>query len=280
MNRAELNPHSEGVNVVNIESTCIHSADQGCTRNKVRQSSKNLSCNCTTFQFQEISMNNITPTSTQPVGMSIHRDFIHYVAVNQEGVKAFLKAIAVNAVGQAITLAAVGVKVKSISMPNMSGKARCRLALPKNAWVNDLTWVQNEKVSQARFLEITCWQISGAVAEHCFDAFDHYGNLGLEDIEGSYKFLSSYEASHDVQSDKVLAGCTYAVELLLSQHCEMAEAMAEKLFNQGSLCGQELNIYLSCVHKEALGKQVLAALQEPWIEEEAERVHRMFIGSC
>ena len=49
-------------------------------------------------------------TSTQPAGMTIHPDFMHYVAVNRKEVKAFLKAIAVNAVGPAITLAAVSVK--------------------------------------------------------------------------------------------------------------------------------------------------------------------------
>lgn len=118
---------------------------------------------------------NVTTTSTQPVGMTIHPDFMHYVAFNRTEVEAFLKAIAVNAVGQAITLAAIGIKVKSMTMPNMSTKARCRLALPKGAWVNDLSWVPKEIVGQARFLEMTCSHISGAVAEYVFDEFDHYG---------------------------------------------------------------------------------------------------------
>ena len=36
MNRVELRPRCEGVNVVNIESTCIDSADQGHWRNGSR----------------------------------------------------------------------------------------------------------------------------------------------------------------------------------------------------------------------------------------------------
>ncbi len=204
---------------------------------------------------------------------------MHYVAVNHEGVKAFLRAVAANAVGQAITLAAVGVRVNSIRMPNMSGKARCRLVLPNGAWVNGLTPAHNKQIRPAQFLELTCCQISGAVAEYVLDAFDHYGNLGLEDIEGSYEFISTYESTRNVRSDRVLAGCSYVVERLLGQHCEIAEAMAEQLFKQGSLCQQEMAHYLSGVRKETLGKQVLAAFRESWIQEEADRVCRRFISS-
>ena len=218
-------------------------------------------------------------TNTQPAGITIHPDFMHYVALNRKEVESFLKAIAVNAVGQAITLAALGIKVKSITMPDMSTKARCRLALQKGAWVNDLSCVHNENVSQARFLEMTCAQISGAVAEYVFDEFDYYGNLGLEDIEGSYAFLSAYESSHNIPADRVLAGCTVVVEQLLNQNYEAAETMAKQLSRQGSLCEKEMKHHLSGVLKETLGKQVLAAIHEPWIEGEAERVHQMFIGN-
>lgn len=276
MNRVELNPHCEGVNVVNIELACINSADQCCTRNRVQRSDGSLSCSRITFLKQELIMNvntTTTTTRTQPASVTIHHDFMHYVALNRKEVQPFLKAIAVNAVGQAITLAAVGIKVKSMTMPDMSTKARCRLALPKGAWVH------NENVSQARFLEMTCWQISGAVAEYVFDEFDHYSSLGLEDIEGSYAFLSAYESSHNIPADRVLAGCTVVVEQLLNQHYEVAESMTEQLFKQGSLCEQEMTRHLSGVSKAAIGKQVLAAFQEPWIEEEAERAHRMFIGT-
>ncbi len=224
-------------------------------------------------------MNAAIATSTQAADTIVPPDFLHYITVNDQGVKAFLKAIAVNAVGQAITLAAVGVKVKSMSMPNMSMTARCRLVLPKGAWVNDLSWVHHENVSQARFLEVICWQISGAVAEFFFNDSDHYGNLGLEDIEGSYTLLSAYESGHNVPAGSVLAGCTVVVERLLGQHYEVAEAMTEQLFRQGSLCEQEMKRYLSGVSREALGKQALAWFQESWIEDEAERVQRMFIGS-
>ncbi len=217
-------------------------------------------------------MNTYTIPSTQPAGTIIHADFMHYIAVDDKEVKAFLKEIAVNAVGQAITLAAVGVKVKLMSMPNMSIKARCRLVLPQGAWV------QKESVREARLLEVICCQISGAVAEILFCESDHYGNLGLEDIEGSYDSLSAYESGYNVPADKVLAGCTFVVERLLGQHCEVAKAMTEQLFRQGSLCEQEMKPYLSAVRREALGKPVLAVFQESWIEDEAERVHRMFIG--
>lgn len=224
-------------------------------------------------------MSTCTTPRTQPADTIIHPDFMHYIAVDDKGVKAFLRAIAVNAVGQTITLAAVGIKVKSMSMPNMSGKARCRWVLPKGAWVTDLTCVRNEGVRRTRFLEATCLQISGAVAEFLFDESDHYGNLGFEDIEGSYDFLSAYESRYHVPTDRVLAGCTIVVERLLGQHYEVAESMTEQLFRQGNLSEKEMTRYLSGVRREALGTQVSAVFQEPWIEDEAERVHRMFIGS-
>lgn len=224
-------------------------------------------------------MNIYSSPTPRSDGTIFHSDFMDYVAVNQEGVKDFLKAVAANAVGRAITLAAVGVSVNSMKMPNMSAKARCCLVLPRDAWVNSLTWVQKQHIRQERFLELTCCQISGAVAEYVFDAFDHYGNLGLEDIEGSHELLSSYEATHNIRRDWVLAGCTHVVERLLGQHFEMAEAMGERLLKQGSLCQPEMEYYLSGVRTEALGRQVLAAFDEPWIEKEAVRVQRMFIGN-
>lgn len=85
--------------------------------------------------------------------------------------------------------------------------------------------------------------------------------------------------SSTITADRVLAGCTVVVEQLLNQHYEVAETMAEQLSRQGSLCEKEMKHHLSGVHKETLGRQVLAAFQEPWIEDEAERVHRLFIGS-
>ncbi|MBU0753280.1 MAG: hypothetical protein KJ787_10775 [Gammaproteobacteria bacterium] len=224
-------------------------------------------------------MNTYTIPSTQPTGTIIHQDFMGYVAVNQEGVKDFLKAIAINGVVQAITLAAVGIKVKAMIMPNMSRAARCHLALPKAAWVNNLKWMQNESRRQARYLEVVCWKISGAVAEFAFDEYDHYGSLGLGDIEGSYDFLSAYEAAHNVSSSRILAGCTVVVERLFGQHFDVTGEMAEHLFKQGNLAEPEINRYLSGVQTEELGQQVLATLPEPWIDDEAERVHRMFIGS-
>jgi hypothetical protein len=224
-------------------------------------------------------MNARTTPSAQPTGPIIHPDFAHYVAVNQEGVKAFLKAIAVNAVGQAIALAAVAIRVKAMIMPNMSREARCKLLLPKGAWVNNPKWMQNVNKRQAQFLEVTCWQISGAVAEFSFDESDYYGNLGLGDIQGSYAYLSAYESAHDIRHDRVLGGCTVVVERLFSKYYEVAETMAAHLAAQGSLDELEIARYLSGVPKEELGKQVLAVFQEPWLEDEAERVQRMFIGS-
>ncbi len=225
-------------------------------------------------------MNARNSFSTQPTSPIIHRDFAQYVVINDIGVKDFLKAIAVNAVGQAITLAALGITVKAMIMPNMSGEARCRLELPKGAWVNNLKWMHNDNKRQTQFLEVICWQISGAAAEFSFDESEHYGNLGLGDIEGSYEYLSAYASSHNISWEQVLAGCTIVVQRLFGQHFGEAEAMAEHLFVQGSLCQKEINHYLSCVRKEELGKQVMLALQEPWIEDEADRVFRMFIGSC
>jgi hypothetical protein len=92
---------------------------------------------------------------------------------------------------------------------------------------NNLKWMHNESKRQAQFLEITCWKISGAVAEFFFDEYDYYGNLGLGDIEGSYDYLSAYESSHNIRHDRVLAGCTVVVEQLLSKHREVAEAMLD-----------------------------------------------------
>jgi len=224
-------------------------------------------------------MKTCNTSSTQSTGTIIHRNFAQYVTVDEEGVKDFLKAIAVNGVGQAITLEALGITVKAMIMPNMTREARCMLVLPKGAWVNNLKWMHNENRRQAHFLEMTCWKISGAVAEFFFDEYDYYGNLGLGDIEGSYDYLSAYESSHNIRHDRVLAGCTVVVEQLLSKHREVAEAMMDHLSKQGNLSELEIGRYLVGVRKDELGKQVLAVFQEPWLEDEAERVQRMFIGS-
>lgn len=216
-------------------------------------------------------------TLTKPSTV-IHPGFMEYVAINEKELKSFLKAIAVNAIGQVITLAALGIKAKAIMMPNMSIEPRCRLELPKAAWVNNLDWLPNEKIRQVRYLEVICWQISGAVAEIFFDESDHYSNLRLGDIEGSYKLLSAYASSHNVPSDQLLAGCTIAVERLLEKHYDLAATMGSFLFKQGDLSTQQIRQFLSDVREEELGNQVLAVIQEPWIEDEADRVHRMFIG--
>lgn len=223
-------------------------------------------------------MNTRTTPSNALVSPLIHPGFVPYVTIDQAGVNSFLKAIAVSAVGQAIILAALGIKVVAMSMPNMSREPRCKLVLPKGAWVSNLKWMQDENKRQARFLEMICWLISGPVAEFSFDESDHYGDLGLEDIEGSYRFLSAYESAHNVRHDYVLGGCNFVVERLLGQYYEVAEAMVAHLSAHGSLDEKEIAGYLSCVRVEALGQQAMVAFQEPWIEDEADRVHRMFIG--
>jgi len=208
----------------------------------------------------------------------IHPNFMSYVAINHDGVRRYLRAIAANAVGRAITLAAIGATPKELVMPNMSEPARCGIVLPERAWVNNLDWVANPRKSQARYLEVICCQISGAVAENFFDEFDYYGNLGLGDIEGSYDLLSAYESVHGVPNHLVFGAANFVLECLLDQHFETAEDMIDCLHRQGRLYGRELKRYLGNVRKEELGQQVLAALQEPWIEDEAERAHRQFIG--
>jgi hypothetical protein len=82
-------------------------------------------------------MNKRSALSTVPTGTVIHRGFIPYVSIDQEGVKGFLKAIAVNPVGQAITLAVLGIKATAMIMQNMSIEPRCRLALPNRVWVSE-----------------------------------------------------------------------------------------------------------------------------------------------
>lgn len=223
-------------------------------------------------------MNTRTTPSNAPASPLIHPGFMPYVTIDQAGVNSFLMAIAFSAVGQAIILAALGIKVLAMIMPNMSREPRCKLVLPKNAWVNNLKWMHNEHKRQAQFLEMICWQISGAVAEFAFDESEHFGSLGLEDIEGSYKFTSAYETSHNIRHDYVLAGCNFVVGRLLGQHYEVAEAMVAHLSAHGSLNEEEIAGYLSCVSVEELGQQAMAVFQEPWIEDEAERVQRMFIG--
>jgi hypothetical protein len=223
-------------------------------------------------------MNARTTSNNAPTGLLIHPGFLPYVAVNQKGVSSLLKAIAFNGVGQAIVLAALGILAKSMTMPNMSREPRCTLVLPKNAWVNNLKWMHNQHMRQTLLLEIICWLISGAVAEFAFDESDHYGNLGLEGVEGSYKFLSAYESAHNVRHDYALGGCTFVVERLLSKHFEVAAAMAAHLAAKGSLNEEEIARYLSCVGVEALGQQAMATFEEPWIEDEADRVSRMLIG--
>ena len=216
--------------------------------------------------------------NTQPTGTVIHPGFMSYVAIDNKGVNDFLKAIAFNGVGQAIVLAALGILAKAMIMPNMSREPRCKLILTKGAWVNSLKWMHNEKKRQARFLEMICWLISGAVAEFTYDESEHYGSLGLEDVEGSYKYLSAYESAHNIRHDYVLGGCTFVVGRLLSQYFEVAEAMVAHLRTHGSLNEEEIARYLSCVRVEELGQQAMATFEETWIEDEADRVHRMFIG--
>lgn len=223
-------------------------------------------------------MNRNTSLNSVSQETVIHPEFMPYVAVNQKGVSSFLKAIAVNGVGQAITLAALGIKAKAMIMPNMSREPRCQLVIPNGAWVNSLKWMNNEKKRQTRFLEVTCWQISGAVAEFTFDESDHYGNLGLGDIEDSYRFLEAYESAHQVPQASVLAGCTVVVERFFVQHYDAMDEMATHLFEQGHLDQHEIDQHLASVLKVNLGQQAMAAFQEPWIEGEADRVHRMFIG--
>ncbi len=224
-------------------------------------------------------MKTTTALNTRTTATVLHPGFMPYVAIDEKRVQSFLKAIAANGVGQAITLAAIGVTPKAMMMPNMSLEPKCILDLPAGAWLNNLKWVDNGLTRQAQYLEVICWQISGAVAEFSFDQSDYYGNLGLSDIEGSYNLLSAYESSHHVPGEQVLAGCSIVVERLLEQHYDLGETMVETLFKQGDLSAQQTRKYLLNVRLEDLGKQVLAALQEPWIGEEADRVHRMFIGS-
>jgi hypothetical protein len=215
----------------------------------------------------------------QPAGMTIHPDFMHVMAVSQPALQSHLKAIAVNGVGQAIALAAAGKKVKFMSMPCMSDEAKCGLVLPKTASKYGSMPCANGSTHQEQLLELICLQISGAVAECCFDEFEHYGNLGLRDIEGSYEYLSAYESQYNVGTNIVLAACTIVLEQLLNQHSETTETMAKQLAQEGSISENDMARYLSGVSHEALGMQVLTALQEPWIEDEAERIHHVFIGS-
>ncbi len=225
-------------------------------------------------------MKTTTALNTQTTGTVFHPGFMPYVAINEQRVQEFLRAIAVNGVGQAITLAAIGITPTAMVMPNMSIEPKCSLKLPDDAWLKNLKWVDNGQTRQAQYLEVICWHISGAVAEFAFDESDYYGNLGLGDIEGSYNLLSAYESSHNAPpGDQILAGCTIVVERLLEQHYDLGETMVETLFKQGDLSAQQIRKYLSNVRIEDLGKQVLAVLQEPWIGKEADRVHRMFIGS-
>lgn len=224
-------------------------------------------------------MTTVSLSSKQHKMTGFHSDFMSYVGINHDGVRRYLRAIATNAVGRAITLAAIGATPKELVMPNMSEPARCRIVLPESAWVNNLDWVANPRKSQARYLEMICWQISGAVAENFFDEFDYYGNLGLGDIEGSYDLLSAYESVHGVPYHLVLGAANFVLERLLGQHFKTAEDMIDCLHEQGRLQGHELKHYLENVAKEGIGQQVLAALQEPWIEDEAERAVRAFIGS-
>jgi hypothetical protein len=55
--------------------------------------------------------------------------------------------------------------------------------------------------------------------------------------------------------------------------------MAAHLFQQGRLDQQEISRHLAGVQKDPnLASRLFASFQEPWIEDETERVFRMFIG--
>ncbi|MBE7422832.1 MAG: hypothetical protein HS110_10465 [Zoogloeaceae bacterium] len=211
-------------------------------------------------------------------GAFIHSSYWPYIIIDRGGMLSFMRAIATNAVGQAITLAAIGAAPKDLVMPNMGVPARCRITLHAHAWVNNLKWVDGSKRSQERYLEIICRQISGPVAEHIFDDLDHYGSLGLADIQGADELMSAYESTHGVSSYYVLGAATCILEGLLSQHYEIAIDMIDHLHQHGRLNGRDLKNYLGNVGKEKLGDQVLAALQNPSIEADAHRAERLFIG--
>jgi hypothetical protein len=208
----------------------------------------------------------------------INPAFLCYLPHHIGELNLFQKAIATLAVGRAIVLAATGMRGISITMPTLHDNPRCIVTLPRGGYFCGGLSVMDIDQHPEKFLEYICYQIGGAVALFALDKDDYYGEIGLNDIEGTFADLATFEAAHKVNEGNVLAGCTVVTERILGRNSEVAEEMIDHLLERGRLCCEDMHAFLSRVHREEIGGQVLATFEEPWIGDEADRVRRMFIG--
>ncbi|MGV8991281.1 MAG: hypothetical protein ACOH1Q_07745 [Thiobacillus sp.] len=220
---------------------------------------------------------NIAQSQTRPVNSAFH----YYMSQNNIGeLRSFQAAIAAHAVARTIVLAATGIIVTAITMPDMDMEPHCVFEMPKSNWLYGsgppLKQVSN---CPERFLEYICYTEAGAVAVCDSYDGDYYDDLILGDIEDTFDYLQAFEKAHGVRESIVLAGCTYVTEILCGQYHDLAQTMQEHLLKQWSLCRHDTSTYLSQVRQENLGKKVLATFKEPWINDYADEAHRRYVGS-
>jgi hypothetical protein len=218
-------------------------------------------------------------TPNLPVVDDFHPVYQQFLSNGMKEYHGFRWAIANHAVGRAIVLAATGAKELWIRMPTMQDAPRCTSQSPATAWLIEDGWLFHMKRHPARFLDNICYQLGGVGAEFVFGDGDNYGELGQGDVEDTFKYLAAFKAAHGVATQTVLAGCFHVTSCILGQYHDLAEKMVQQLLKHGNLCRHDMNNYLPLVREEEVGEQVLATFNEPWIEEEAERVHRLLIGS-
>lgn len=218
-------------------------------------------------------------TPSQPVADDFHPVYQQFLLNGMKDYFPFRRAIANHAVGKAIVLAATGVLELWIRMPTMQDEPQCTSQLPSTTWLTEEGWLYHVQKHPARFLDHICYQLGGAVAGYVYSDDDYYGELGFGSVEDTFKYLDTFEATHGVATQTALAGCFHVTACVLGQYHDLAETMVQHLLRHGHLCRHDLNDHLSVVRKEDLGERVLATFQEPWIDEEVERVQRLLIGS-
>ena len=164
-------------------------------------------------------------------------------------------------------------------MPTMSQARCCALYFPDESWINNLGSLDDPRTRDALYVEQICWNISGAVAECLFGESDFFGELGLRDLEGVHEHRKAYDSLNRVPEGHLLAACTGVVEQLFAHHYELMEDFSGDLLKQGELEQKKLRHFLRAIKRRKLGNAVLEALKDSAIDDEADRVHRMYFGS-
>ena len=124
-----------------------------------------------------------------------------------------------------------------------------------------------------------CHTLSGAVALMVLSYGEYLGELGLHQLEDCYSEFETLEISHNLRRGSVLAACHVAVERLLVRSVSFADNFIKQLATKGVLDESDIRHLFSPVRPDRFGLTAEAALYAPWIDDEIDRVHRLYIGS-